>query len=338
MEETKKVESQYEMINLLQGVNLFSHEDYISFYKKSLEAKSKVMGLMGGATRIYAKLENDTAINIENERRFNQEIKSRYKEEFGLDSGFFKLCNILSNSKDVVGNKHSSGKKITKVINQTPELGEKVVLLYSQVKNSFIIPDSYLVVSVEPYDFVMMGKGQGWHTCYQPMGEHYSGGYSLALDKFTFLTYIITQNPNKMGDTEIPLGKIYRRLAVFNKTYDGMMMSTQYPYKNSGMEEFTTNFLEQLFFSSLGEEIVYKHDKHIKTYKTSLSQIYNDFTLASSMKRENLYVGVDRKEDLLKYGNPFKCLHCGGHIALNDMPICSDCEYEIYGDDWSDIM
>lgn len=328
------MKSQYEKINLSQGVSLFSYNNYENFFSQVTEKKKEIITMMDNNLRLVFKIDNMKAIKTQAERDFKKEFKERYKENRKIDAGFFKLAGLLNDS-DLIENKHSSGKKLSKVINQTPELGEEIVLMYSQIKNSYILPSSYLVISVHPYDFIMMGVGRGWTTCYKPMGEHYTGGYSAALDNYTFLTYVMTEKPN-FNDVEYVDRKIYRRLGVFSKDYKGAMLSTQYPYKNNGIEEFTINTLQGTFFSSLGENFISVHDDNIKTYKTNLSQVYNDFTLGIKSKRENLYIGAPKESEILKYGSVVKCLSCNKTNAFSDMPICGDCELKTYEGNWSD--
>lgn len=302
--------------------DLFTLEDYIEYYEKSLQAKEKIISMLGGTTRVYFKIDDMSAIKEQSEVDFKKEFKERYKEEFGVNAGFFKLVGIL-NSSNVLENRHTSGKKMTKVINGIEELGEKVVLMYSQIKNSYIIPDSYLSFSVDPFDFIMMGTGKGWTTCYKPGGEHYTGGYSLSLDGKTFLTYVSTTEPS--SDINHVYSKIYRRLGVFTKDYDGVKLSTQYPYKNKGMEDFTTGKIKEYLLPHI-EGVAIEENEKVKIYKVHLSQIYNDYTNAIKNRKEETYIGPKGKEEVIKYGKVVKCLHCKKKDALQDLPICLDCE------------
>ena len=325
--------AEYELINSLQGVNLFSYEQYCKFRENSLAAKKPIIDKMGGKTRLIFKIENIHAIKVESERMFKKEYKQAIKEAFSIDKNFFQVANIIYNSS-LLENKHSSGMKMTKIIKKNindEALADQMVLLYSQVKNSFIIPNSFLVISVDPFDFITMGRGKGWHTCYKPMGDFYTGSYSAALDKGTFLTYITTKEDLSFPDDFE--NKIYRRLGVFSPDLKGLMLSTQYPYKNDGFEEFTINTITEQFFKD--KEVVTEHNKNIKTYKTPLSQVYNDFTSAMSHKRENLYIGIPREKEILRYGSVVKCLHCDTNVASNDMPICPSCELEVF-ENWYD--
>ena len=334
MSQTKETIGQYQEINSLQGVSLFSATDYKIYYDKSQKAKKRIKELIGGQNRLYFKVDSTEANKIQLDREFKSALRAEYKNRFGFDSGFFQLARMMQNSKSVVGNRHNSGKKLTKVINSDPLLGPDVVLMYSQIKNEFTTPESYLIISIDPYDFVTMGVGQGWATCYKPLGEHYSGSFSVGLDNYTFLTYIVTKNPDTQEYIKVPLKKIYRRLGVFSKEYDGVVLSTQYPYKNNGFEEFTLNTLEGLFFND-GPEVERKHSSDIKVYKTRMSQIYNDFTLAPSNKKENLYLGYKKEKEILSYGTAMNCISCHKGLASCYLPICTQCEDDLLEDaDW----
>lgn len=327
MTDIKQMMGQYEEINSLQGVSLFSASDYTRYYKRSQKAKSSIKIMLGDKNRVYFKVDSIDAAKTELNRKFKFALTAAYKERHGFDQGFFSFARLLANSDSVIGNKHNSGQKLTKKINSDPLLGPDITLMYSQIKNQFTIPDCYLVVSVDPYDFITMGVGQGWATCYKPFGQHYTGGYSLGLDNHTFLTYIVTKNPEEEDYNKLSLKKIYRRLGVFTNDYRGISLSTQYPYKNQGFEEFTINTLQGLFLENLkDEDFVIEHSKDIKVYKTRLSQIYNDFTLAPGDKREDLYLGTKREQEVTKYGTAMNCIVCDTMLASDFMPLCPDCE------------
>lgn len=331
--QVRNLRDEYNMISSLQGASLFSYENYCKFVENSLKIKQPIIDKMDGNTRLFIKLKNTKAITLESERMFKSEYKKAMKAKLEkIDKNFFQIANILYNSS-LLENKHSSGKKMTKVIKETldePDIADDMILLYSQIKNSFIVPDSYLVISVEPFDFITMGLGKGWHTCYKPMGDFYTGSYSAGLDPGAFLTYVTTKKDLKFPDDYN--NKIYRRLGIFTKDLEGLMLSTQYPYKNDGIEEFTINAITEKFFNESENDVIVEHNQNIKTYKTPLSQVYNDFTSAIKHKRENLYIGNPREGEILRYGKVVKCLRCEKNIASTDMPICVECEKEVFKD------
>lgn len=316
---------QYKVINSLQGMSLYSYKNYLKYHETALQEKEKIISLLGGHTRVSFKIDDSKAIQEQSERDFKTEFKDRYRSEFGVGQGFFKLAAVL-NSSNILENRHSSGKKVTKVLGEIEELGEKVVLMYSQIKNSYILPnESYLVISVDPYDFITMGVGKGWTTCYRPMGEHYSGSFSLGQDKVSFLTFVTTSKPD-FSSTNWHKEKIYRRLGVFTSSYDGIKLSTQYPYKNNGIESFTIDSLIELFKLGEKESLFVGDYSGVKVYKRNLSQIYNDFTFAIKTKKEETYIGPIGKKEVVRYGSVLKCLECSNDVAFDDMPICNSCE------------
>lgn len=237
---------------------------------------------------------------------------------------------------NLILNKHKTGMKFTKKVKEAlseenfGEIADEIILMYSQIKNSFIMPKSYFVISIDPTDFVLMGIGKGWKTCYNPIdGDHFTGAFSTGLDSSTILTYFTT-------DLEDPEKKLYRRLGVFTSDYKGMKLSTQYPYKNSSFEEFTIAALKDTIFDK--DNFVAKKDKTIRVHKNLSSQIFNDFVSSPSNKKESLYIGNPRGEEILHYGANVQCLRCGSKPALQDIPICSDCEYEVVGDNWEEFI
>lgn len=316
--------AEYEKIYKLQK-GAISREDYEVFKEKSLKAKKEIIDKLGGKTKVWFKLNNDDAISEQAERDFKIEFKNRYKEVNGIEKGFFKLASIL-NSSDVLNNRHSSGKRMTKVIGEVPELGEDYILMYSQIKNSYILPNSYLVVSVEPFDFVTMGLGKGWTTCYRPGGEHNTGGYSLALDKNSFVTYVTSIEPQESNYFDYE-AKLYRRLGVFSDTYSTIKLSTQYPYKNQGIEDFSLHSLKELFFKDV-EGVTIGRSDSVKLRKKSLSQIYNDYTMGSSAKKEEAYISKTNEPETIVYGSIVKCLSCKEEKAETYIPLCEKCQLE----------
>lgn len=329
-------EQELEAIDAKQGINLFSISDYINFYNQALDNKKRLIEIFKDRTRIIIPLSGSEYLDEYIEKEFKDSFKQQYKEKFGVKEPYFTLLGIMKNSTTFLGNKYQDGRKVTKVINAEPTLGEDVVLLYSQVKNSFIKPnESYLVLSIDPYDFIMMGVGKKWKTCYKPLGEHYSAGYSLANDRLAMLSYITTNitNPIIMNES-----KLYRRLCIFREKYNGVVISTQYPYKNSLFEEALINTITENIFPNREDIIVKSYNDNLSLYKKASTQIYNDFVLAPSNKKEHLYIGEPVKEkEIIRYGTIFKCIHHPDVIAFDDMPLCADCELEYFGEDWDDI-
>lgn len=326
-------DKQINEIDSLQGANLFSIGNYENFYENSLKNKSEIIDLFGGNKRLVKKIDDIAGLQEQSEREFKEEFKIRVKKDIYGDkynSSYFKLLSSIISS-NLMDNRHSSGKKFTKVVMETVDIeyAEKIVLLYSQVKNSYTVPNSYLVLSVDPYDFLTMGTGKGWKTCYKPNGgEHYTGTYSIALDNFSFVSYVVTSLEDLDSEKKYS-EKIYRRMGVFTESYDGLTLSTQYPYKNEGFEKFTLKFIEDEVLNKKGNIVVRKgNENKVKTYKTVNSQVYNDFVSAPSNKKESLYIGVPREEGVSRFGSVFKCLSCGEFKALNDIPICANCDEE----------
>lgn len=324
---------EYDYINNLQGNTLYCLEDYLSYCASVHEAKKYIIQLMGNNTRLKIPLTNSNGTNIQANREFLQQFKQCYLHKYGLNEGFFKLLELL-NESNIIDNKHNSGMKLTKCINQNNLLGSDIVLMYSQIKNSYVLPQSYLVISVDPYDFITMGMGKGWTTCYKPMGDYYTGSYSISLDKYSFLTYITSEDTD-FTDPVYAENKLYRRLGVFNTKYDGIMLSTQYPYKNQGFVDFTINQLKKYLLPSIQDNIVIENNSKHRMHKYISSQIYNDFTQGRKTTRELLYIGANyTNAETWRYGAIVKCLRCHQANALNDMPVCENCELELYDDNW----
>lgn len=329
-----KIENDLRMIDKLVFVNPLSLSEYENYFENSLKAKSKIRELMNGQDRIVFEVDSDI-LGEEKERAFREEFRNQLKERYKVSKAFFVVISVMADS-NLILNKHKTGMKFTKKVKEAlskedfEEIADEIILMYSQIKNSFIMPKSYFVISIDPTDFVLMGIGKGWKTCYNPIdGDHFTGAFSAGLDSSTILTYFTT-------DLEDPEKKLYRRLGVFTSDYKGMKLSTQYPYKNSSFEEFTIAALKDTIFDK--DNFVAKKDKTIRVHKNLSSQIFNDFVSSPSNKKESLYIGNPREEEILHYGANVQCLRCGSKPALQDIPICSDCEYEVVGDNWEEFI
>ena len=329
-----RIEKDLRMVDKLVFVNPLSLSEYENYFENSLKAKSKIRELMNGQDKIVFEVDNDI-LGEEKERAFREEFRNRLKEKYKVSKVFFVILSIMADS-NLISNKHKTGMKFTKKLKEVlskegfEEVANEIILMYSQIKNSFIMPKSYFVISIDPTDFVLMGIGKGWKTCYNPIdGDHFTGAFSAGLDSSTILTYFTT-------DLEDPENKLYRRLGVFTSDYKGMMLSTQYPYKNSSFEEFTISALKDTIFDK--DNFVAKRDKTIRVHKNLSSQIFNDFVSSPSNRKENLYIGSPREKEILHYGANVSCLRCGSKPALQDIPVCSDCEYEVVGDNWEEFI
>lgn len=304
--------------------SLFGIDKYESYYKNSLKAKEKIREKMGNKNKIIFPIEDEVMTEHKN-KEFKTDFRIRLKDYLGVSKEFFAVVKTLPDA-NLLDNSTPSGMKYTKFLKNSlleddisNELIDELVLLYSQIKNSYIMPRSYFVVSIEPIDFILMGIGKGWKTCYSPnYGEHFTGSFSIGLDEVSYLTYFTTDPTGEDNNR-----KIYRRLGVFTEDYKGSMLSTQYPYKNSSFEDVTKRKLKELFFNN-ESSYVEVHDKDIKTYKKTSSQVYNDFV--SSPNKENLYIGTKREEKTILYhGSVVQCFGCAQRRAKTDVPFCAEC-------------
>ena len=203
---------------------------------KMEQLKSRIEAVLFITARAVSLEEIAVILGEEKERAFREEFRNQLKEKYKVGKVFFLVVSVMADS-NLILNKHKTGMKFTKKVKEAlseenfGEIADEIILMYSQIKNSFIMPKSYFVISIDPTDFVLMGIGKGWKTCYNPIdGDHFTGAFSAGLDSSTILTYFTT-------DLEDPEKKLYRRLGVFTSDYKGMKLSTQYPYKNSSFEE-----------------------------------------------------------------------------------------------------
>lgn len=330
---------QFRTIEKHQRLSYFTFEEYCSFVENALETKKDLISRMNNQTRIVLPLEDTQGADLEYKNISCRDIfKKRSREElFGgkVQSITLKLYSILRESK-VFENRHSSGKKMTKVILETigGKEGEDLVLLYSQIKNTFVAPKGFVVISVDPFDFLMMGKGRDWHTCYQPNGGlHYGGTYALSMDPKAITAYITTDENILEGNEN----KIYRRLGVFKEDLSALRLSTEYPYKNEFMEKAIVESINKLLFD--GQATFSQQEKDtFKLYQSPGSQIYNDFVSATAEKISYSTLALDRSVEsgITRYGKPFKCIVCHKHASTNDLPICVDCEMNSLEKSWEE--
>ena len=297
-------------------ISLIGLDNYEKYYENTLKTKKEIYKLLGDKTRKVFEIEPEI-LTEEAEKNFREEYRKFLKKETGITKDFFEVVNLITES-ELLKNRYKDGRKFTKALSSTSldkTLVKKLVLGYSMIKNSFIVPKSYFVISIDPYDFLTMGTGRGWKTCYSHAGgSHFTGALSNAYDSVSFLTFFTT-------DVEDYSKKLYRRLGAFSDNYDGVMLSTQYPYKNSSFEEFTLKKLNEVFFNQTG---IVNKDKKVKVYKNTSSQVFNDFVSSSSSKRESLYLGAPRA-GIIYYGAMVKCLSCESKKASNESPFCEQC-------------
>lgn len=318
-----RLKEAFDKIDENNFINLIGLENYENFYENCIKSKESIKKIMGNNLKIFFKVEKDF-MEEESERLFRQEFRSFLKNKYGITKTFFSVASCITESS-LLKNSFKNGMKFTKKVRLvlkedgiSEDIIDDIILNYSMIKNSFIMPDSYLVVSIDPIDFLYMGVGKGWGTCYSPNnGSHFTGALSSGLDKVSFLTYFTTT----IGD---PSKKIYRRLGVFSEDYSGLILSTQYPYKNNLFETFTISTLQNLFFKN-DDTTVLRNNKNIKGYKKLSSQVFNDFVSSSSSKRESLYIGAPKEKEIIHYGEIVKCLICGTNKAMDSMPVCESC-------------
>lgn len=321
-----KIKQELGRIDGYNSINLLGLEKYESFYENSLKAKKKIIDMMGGELKIIQKV-SPSEMKEESERVFRANFRNYIKKEYGITKLFFVVAGCITES-NMIDNRHKSGMKFTKKVKILldssgfdPSISNNIVLKYSMMKNSFILPESYLVISVDPIDFIYMGVGRGWNTCYSYKdGSHFTGAISSGLDKVSFLTYFTT-------DIDSYEDKLYRRLGIFSKDYTGMMLSTQYPYKNESFEKITVDALREIFLNK--EDFVELRNQEVRAYKKLSSQVFNDFVSSSSSKRERLYIGKPREGEILYYGEMVKCFLCNERKAEESIPICEKCNGDI---------
>lgn len=300
-------------------------EDYnkaSQIYKSIEKSKQNIKdNFFNGKKRLIFELE-ENSLELENERKFKQKLKEEYKARFGYEN-FLLFVSILNDSISVLDNKHSSGKKLTKVLKETLSDKEEVVLMYSQIKNSFICPKSLLVFSVAPIDFLNMGRGKGWSTCYDIGADNFIGTISSGLDKNSFLCYVTTAKENGL-DLEYNK-KLYRRLVILDEEQKNCKVSTEYPYKNNLLEKEIINRIQEIFnFSSFQRK-----NKTISIRKKRGSQVYNDFASSQQSKRSYLAIGnsLDKKQ-IITFGEKVVCPYCQQKGSQLNSLACYDCEVE----------
>lgn len=324
------LDKEYEVLGSLFSGSLsyLSQEEYTLFAKDVREAKKDTRDFLGGE-RLSFPIEDSNVMLEQGERDFKVAFSKYLLETLGRSKLYYQL-RILVEASSLTSNK-----LIKENIKFTKELGklfsatefeylkDDIVLRYSQMKNSFILPQGKIVISTHPIDFLFMGQGRGWDTCYKYKGEHHTGAYSSALDPDTFLVFL------NVGEEYSPESNIYRRMGMLTKKKTGMVLSVQYPYKNDTIESIIVKILSEKYFT---ENLLVEKKLDIKIHKQPGSQVYNDFV--SNPKNEKLYIGKkDYEKDLLHYGKVVPCLRCREDRALIDLPYCFDCHLDVFNID-----
>lgn len=291
---SRSIKKEYEEL-MRAGVSPsdFSVSDYVNFVNEVERAKEHISKKLGGKRLLIPILSEDD-MEEQRKRDFASEFKKVLRDRYKTGIFLLRTLSLVNQNKDtLLENKTKNGKRFTKELKETflgseyEETVDDVILLYSQIKNSFVsITDAYLVISVDPFDFLTMGIGRGWTTCYKPGGEYQLGPLSIAKDSVSFLTYVTK------GDSLRYDAKLYRRLGVIDEKMTGVMLSTQYPYKNASFEKITLDTISDYFFNG---EFKGENNRPFRVFKTVSSQTYNDFTM--SREKSFCYIGAEQEKD-----------------------------------------
>lgn len=214
---------------------------------------------------------------------------------------------------------------------------EAIVQKYSLINNESV--NGYLVLSVNPLDFLSMSWGQSWGSCLDAGGEYETGTLAWALDEYSLLTFLISESDyDKLNEDEY-VEKKWRKVLVWDSDYTNLLGNRGYPYCG---ENLTTESVLSLFPFTFQSNDSSKIVNRIAVRQ--LGQCYND---VSSGNKIMLFSNTDiesftnLKENRPKFylGKAVPCLECNSGIeALSEGFTGSCCspfeECEFCGEMW----
>lgn len=357
-----------------------------------VEKKSKILSMMGGKPII--EKEEAVSIKVDDEVKdlgYSQYlrllIETPYFKNIYVLRRFIRDCGAITFydnkttedlSYKVVSSKGNEeiiripqGMKITRAL-KFFTCGDEKLLNMLQTKYSQIINTSdiggKLCISVDPMDFLTMSvNNNNWRSCMALDGEYASGTLSYAADAYTIMVYLKSDKEDEnLKDVPNDIkwnSKKWRCLMYFDKDYNMLLSTKQYPFTSTQLMEQATKFVKETLHL---ENYEYKKANSIYDYNVSLGSkglIFNDLEANNNSKMiihslikkgyENVHTVVCPGEDvlcpncgagLIDYGGSFICSecadrsiceNCGGPIAhdderylVDDMEICEDCMTE----------
>lgn len=205
--------------------------------------------------------------------------------------------------------------------------------------------DMFLVISVNPGDYLTMSDGNSWTSC-QAIGDEDSGCYqagtlSYMMDSSTVVAYVVPTIPADMREL-CSMPKHWRQLFLLHETGKMFIQSRLYPGSNREMSREIRRSMHSVMSSVHGFTNSWKAPKHgdsrLAYQESDLHYAdYHNFsdTIKSSVTVEMFdeYQDGNFDSDVVVGGDP-KCVYCGMKTLTRSSSLyCYDCREAIECDD-----
>lgn len=132
------------------------------------------------------------------------------------------------------------GRGLRKVLSEIRSLDNESVEYFVQ-KHSVIHNEKnegYLVMSINPLDFLSMSWGYNWSSCVSKGGEYESASVNLMADDKTMVGFLIsTKDYEKIKDDSEVVPKKWRKLFTFSQSLESVLANKGYPYDGAALTQ-----------------------------------------------------------------------------------------------------
>lgn len=318
--------------------------------------KKTIIDMMGGKQII--EKQSETVITMDDEVKelgFNQYLKilieipyfknlyvlRRFIRDCGPvafydnktpDEMSYRILNLKGNEEMV---RIPQGMKITRALKFFTLHDDKLLNMlqtkYSQIINTSTITGK-LCISVDPMDFLTMSvNNNSWRSCMALDGEYAAGTLSYAADKYTFMVYLKSDKEDEnLKDVPNDIkwnSKKWRCLMYFDKEYETIVTTKQYPFTSSKLMEEAMEMVKEVFKLKDWKYITINslYDLNFSTYSKGL--IFNDLeAMNSKILLHCLVKDVEKEDRKIIVGEDVVCPHCNsGEIDYGGSFVCSEC-------------
>lgn len=195
-------------------------------------------------------------------------------------------------------------------------------------------------ISIHPLDYLLMSKGNSWHSCHMIDGGCYqSGSVSYMLDKATIVLYNIETDGDYKGLNALA-PKISRNLFMISNNRNMVLQSRCYPNNRDYVRDQNRTFFQEQWALSLGisnewvkfslasDSLRYYIDR--QRGATNYEDYYSSEYRTLFRIKGNTISTISNVDDgdKLPIGECPMCFNCGQQnpsCVINDELICDEC-------------
>lgn len=249
------------------------------------------------------------------------DIKFKVRPSVGMKSSRFILKNL-----EAVGVKLDSSDAVNRYFGTYSES----ISPYS--KNMF------LVLSVNPGDYLRMSEGNSWSSCHrvgndEDRGCYQAGTLSYMVDKPTLVAYVIPEYPEHLEKIYY-IPKNYRQLFLIHKSGKIFIQSRMYPNGDNDMSREIRRAVHSIVSTIYGFTDMWKAPKRAENkfvYQND-NLHYADYHFCRDAIKSSIASEVSEAYDNGDFdsstgiGEPPRCVICGERTLTNPSRIyCSHC-------------